>query len=112
MENDELNNNNLPENAENEENNIVKLQDEEGNDVYFEFLDFIEYNGENYAVLLPVDDNSENADEVVILKEDTDSETDDEENEAYVTVDDEKVLNEVFDIFKEKFKDEFDFDEE
>ena len=31
------------------------------------------------------------------------------EEETYVSVDDENVLNAVFEIFKEKFKDEFNF---
>lgn len=112
MDNEELNNQNLSEELnEEEENNIVTLKDEDGNDIQFEFLDFIEYNDDNFVVLLPLDEDSEDSDEVVILKEDKDAETDDED-EAYVTVDDEEVLNEVFEIFKEKFKDEFDFDEE
>ena len=112
MDNEELNNQNLSEELnEEEENNIVTLKDEDGNDIQFEFLDFIEYNDDNFVVLLPLDEDSEDSDEVVILKVDKDAETDDED-EAYVTVDDEEVLNEVFEIFKEKFKDEFDFDEE
>ena len=112
MDNEELNNQNLSEELnEEEENNIVTLKDEDGNDIQFEFLDFIEYNDDNFVVLLPLDEDSEDSDEVVILKEDKDAETDDED-EAYVTVDDEEVQNEVFEIFKEKFKDEFDFDEE
>lgn len=85
--------------------NIVILKDEDGNDVKFEFLDLIEYEGEEYVVLLPVEE-SEEADEVVILKlEDTDS----EDEESYVSVDDEETLNKVFEIFKDKFKDEFNF---
>ena len=48
--------------------------------------------------------------EVVILKvEDTEGEN--SEEESYVSVDDEEVLNQVFEIFKEKFKDEFDFED-
>ena len=88
--------------------NIVVLNDEEGNEVKFEFLDLIEYENEQYVVLLPVaEDGQEDEGEVVILKvEDTDEESDEE---SYVSVDDEDVLNEVFEIFKEKFKDDFDF---
>jgi len=88
--------------------NIVVLNDEEGKEVKFEFLDLIEYENEEYVILLPLDEN-EDSEEVVILKvEDTDS----EEEESYVSVDDEEVLNTVFDIFKEKFKDEFNFIDE
>ena len=89
--------------------NIIILNDEEGNEVPFEFLDLIEYEGEEYVVLLPVEEENSEESEVVILKlEDNDSETE----ESYVSVDDEDVLNEVFAIFKEKFKEEFNFTEE
>ena len=63
-------NNEIPENIEGEEvDNIVILNDEEGNEVQFEFLDLIEYNEEEYVILLPVEDEiSEEPGEVVILK--------------------------------------------
>ncbi len=85
--------------------NKIILNDEAGNKVEFEFLDLIEYQGEEYVVLLPADETEE-AGEVVIL---TLEDTDDEENESYASVDDETVLNAVFDIFRDKFKDEFNF---
>ena len=89
-----------------DESNIVVLNDEDGNEIRFEFLDLIEYESEEYVVLLPIDEEGENDDgEVVILKLE-DSDTDEE---SYVSVDDESVLNAVFEIFKDKFKDEFNF---
>ena len=93
---------------DNEElDNIVVLNDEEGNEVEFEFLDLVEFEGEEYVILLPVDEVDEG--EVVILKvEDTES----EDEESYISVDDETILQKVFEIFKEKFKDEFDFIDE
>lgn len=96
----------MSEDMNNEElDNIIVLNDEEGNEAEFEFLDLIEYEGEEYVVLLPVEE-SEDAGEVVILKlEDTES----EDEESYVSVDDEETLNKVFEIFKEKFKDDFNF---
>ena len=92
-------------NVENEElDNIITLNDEEGNEVEFEFLDSIEFEGEEYVVLLPVEE-TEDAGEVVILQvEDIDS-----DEESYTSVEDEEILNKVFEIFKEKFKDEFNF---
>ena len=90
--------------------NIVTLKDELGNDVNFEFLDLIEYEGENYVILLPAEvSEDEESDEVVILKEDKEAEDSEDEEESYVSVDDEETLNKVFEIFKEKFKDEFNF---
>ena len=95
---------------ENEEldDNIVVLNDEEGNEVQFEFLDLVELDDEEYVVLLPVaEEGEEEEGEVVILKlEDTDEDSDEE---SYVSVEDEDTLNKVFEIFKEKFKDDFDF---
>ena len=92
-------------NVENEElDNIITLNDEEGNEVDFEFLDLIEFEGEEYVVLLPVEE-TDDAGEVVILQvEDIDT-----EEESYTSVEDEEILNKVFEIFKEKFKDEFNF---
>ena len=100
---------NVPQDQEGEElDNIIVLNDENGDEIEFEFLDLIEYEGEEYVVLLPHDEEEE-ADEVVILKlEDTDS----EDEESYVSVDDEEILQNVFEIFKEKFKDEFNFIDE
>lgn len=89
--------------------NIVTLKDEDGNDVKFEFLDLIEYEGEEYVVLLPAEEEeAAEPDEVVILQLEKDSDENTEE-ETYVSVDDENILNAVFEIFKEKFKDEFNF---
>ena len=98
---------------DNEENNemqdnIITLKGENGKDIKFEFLDVIEYNNDNYVVLLPVaEDGTEEGDEVVILREE--GLTEDGEDESYGTVEDETVLNQVFEIFKEKYKDEFFF---
>ena len=97
---------------ENEElDNIIVLNDEQGNEVKFEFLDLVELDEEEYVVLLPVsEDGEEDEGEVVILKlEDTDEDSDEE---SYVGVENEEILNKVFAIFKEKYKDEFNFVDE
>ncbi|WP_407925631.1 DUF1292 domain-containing protein [Gemmiger gallinarum] len=85
--------------------NIITLQDENGEDVRFEFLDLVEYAGNEYVVLLPVEDDDG---QVVILQLE---ESDDDEVENYVGVDDDETLNAIFAIFKEKFKDEFKFED-
>lgn len=89
----------------NELDNIITLKDEDGSDVEFEFLDLIEYDGTEYVVSLPVEESDE-ADEVVILKLEK---GENEDEESYVGVEDQEVLNAVFAIFKDKFKDEFNF---
>ena len=100
--------------ADEEEIEIITLTDENGEDMDFEFLDLVEYEDKRYVVLLPpiedVEGEDENEDEeVLILQVEDDG---NEENESYVFVDDDDILTAVFDIFKEKFKDEFDFAEE
>lgn len=100
---------NNPESMEEELDNIIVLNDENGEEVQFEFLDLIELDNEEYVVLLPVEVDEDEEGEVVILKVE---DTDDEEEESYVSVEDEETLNKVFEIFKDKFKDEFNFVDE
>ena len=83
---------------EEEETSIVTFTDENGEDVSFEYLDCIEYEGKEYLCLLP---EEEGANEIVILE----VEPVDEENENYLTVEDEATLDAVYAIFKERFKD-------
>lgn len=80
---------------------MVTLYDEEGTEIELELLDVVEYEGESYAVMLPPDE-----DEVVIMLLE---ELNDEED-SYSPVDDDDTLTAVFEIFKEKFSDEFDFE--
>ena len=100
----------MNENYEGEElDNVVILNDENGNEVKFEFLDLVELDEEEYVVLLPVTEEGEEEEgEVVILKVE-DNDDPDSEEESYVSIEDEEILNKVFEIFKEKFKDDFDF---
>lgn len=91
--------------------NIIRLMNENGQEIEFEFLELIEYGGNEYVILLPVADEMDNEenDEVVILMLE---ETEDPETEGYVSVDDEEVLNTVFGLFKDRFKEEFSFVDE
>ena len=85
------------------EDSYVTLVDDEGNEVEFEFLDVIEYDGDEYIVLI---ENDEDADEVVILK----INALDEETEEYVSIDDEEILQTVFDMFKKKYEGDINFE--
>ena len=86
--------------------NIITLNDENGDEVRFEFLDLVEYEGKKYVVLLPEDGDGE----VVILQlDDTDL---DSEEDTFLGVEDEETLQAVFGIFKERNKDEFEFGDE
>ena len=90
-----------------EMSNKVVLNDENGNEVEFEFLDLVEYSGEEYVVMLPCGETADDG-MVVILKLE---QTDDEDLESYVAVEDEQTLNAVFEIFKERLKEEFTFED-
>ena len=68
----------------------------------FEYLDCIAYQDKEYLVLMP-----EGEDEIVIME----IEPVDEENENYLAVEDEAVLDAVYGIFKEKFKDILTFED-
>ncbi|MBR2889165.1 MAG: DUF1292 domain-containing protein [Oscillospiraceae bacterium] len=85
-----------------EESNILVLTDENGVDQEFEYLDSIEYQGKEYIVLIP---NEEDASEIVILE----VQPVDEELENYVAVESEEILDAVYEIFKERFKDILNF---
>lgn len=84
--------------------NIIKLTDEEGVESEFEFIDVMEYQGNDYVFLLPADEDS---DEVVILM----VEEDEEGNETLSSVDDDATMEALFELFKDKFSDMFDFAE-
>ena len=87
-----------------EESELLILTDENGEDVEFEYLDSIDYEGKEYIVLIPAaDDNSE----IVILE----VEPVDEENENYLSVKDEDTLQAVYEIFKDRFKDILTFED-
>lgn len=85
--------------------NLIRLKDELGCDVYFEFLDLISWKGNDFVVLLPA--GSEDG-EVAILR----LESNDDETESYISVEDEDILMTVFSIFKDKWKSELDFADE
>lgn len=89
---------------EEEEISILTLTDENGQDVEFEYLDCVEYQGKEYLVLMPADEESS---EIVILE----VEPVDEETENYLSVTDEDVLNTVYAIFKERYKDVLVFED-
>lgn len=85
----------------NENESILTLTDENGEDTTFEYLDSIEDQGKEYLVLLTQDGE----DEIVILE----IQPIDEENEQYVAVEDEATLDRVYDLFKQKYKDVLTF---
>ena len=89
---------------EEEEMSVITLTDDKGNEESFEYLDCIEYEGTEYLILIPLEDEESR---LVILE----VEPIDEENENYIPVNDEKTLDAVYGIFKERYKDILTFED-
>lgn len=85
-----------------EDDSILTLTDENGQDTQFEYMDCIAYEGKEYLLLMPLE-TQEN--EIVILE----IQPVDQENENYLAVEDEAVLDAVYGIFKERYKDVLNF---
>lgn len=96
MENNEI--------LQDEESSILTLTDENGVDTDFEYMDCIEYDGKEYLILMPADEDSS---EIVILE----IQPVDEENENYIAVESEEILDAVYGIFKERYKDVLTFED-
>ena len=87
--------NNIPDEEVNE--NYITLTDDNGEDVSFEMLGTVEYQDRLFAVLLPFDEDD---DGVVILEL---VPTEDPEYDEFLGIDDEALLNEVFEEFKKGY---------
>ena len=89
---------------EEEEISTLTMTDENGEEVTFEYLDSVEYEGKEYLVLLPLEEEDNS---IVILE----VEPVDEENKNYLSISDETILNAVYEIFKERYKDVLTFED-
>ena len=87
-----------------EESSTLFLTDENGVETEFEYLDCLEYRGTEYLLLMPAQEPDT---QVVILE----IQPVDEETENYLSVTDEKILDAVYGMFKEKYKDVLTFEE-
>lgn len=84
---------------------IVELTDEDGVTTAFEYQATIEYEGDEYVVLMTPEEDEEEEDEdgsVVIMK----IEQDENGEDIYVSLDDEETLQKVFDLFLEQLDEE------
>ena len=73
--------------------NIIVLNDEDGNEVEFEFLDIVELDDKEYIVLLPVEE-ADNGEVVIFRVEGND------DDESYIGVDNDEEAEKVFKAFK------------
>ena len=86
-----------------EEKNIMTFKDENGNERKYELLDIIPVEGKIYTVFYPTVLNDT---EIIILRVE---ESDNPEESKYIVEQDKQILNKVYVIFKEKYKNEIDF---
>ncbi|CCO08813.1 conserved hypothetical protein [Desulforamulus hydrothermalis Lam5 = DSM 18033] len=77
-----------------EQDEVITLIDEDGAEHDFNVIDVIEVDGSEYAILLPVEDNS---DEAVILK----FATDEDGNEILVDIESDEEWEKVADAWEE-----------
>lgn len=78
------------------EEEIVELIDDDGNVIKFKLLDVTEYKGEKYTLLLAAEPNEEiGEDEVVIFRLN-------EKEETLEPIEDDDLLQEVFDFYQQE----------
>lgn len=92
----------------NENDGIITLTDEEGNDIDFQLLDIIDYEGSEYAALLPVSEGVEEDErqEVLILLVCGE----DDEDVSFEVVEDFGTVEKIFALFKERNSELFSFE--
>ena len=90
------------ENLTEEESEIIELIDDDGKIIKFKLLDVTEYKGEKYTLLLAAEESDEIADdEVVIFRLN-------EKEETLEPIEDEKLLEEVFEFYQSEVDEEED----
>lgn len=88
------------------EDEVIELVDDDGKIIKFKLLDVTEYKGEKYTLLLAAEPNDEiGEDEVVIFRLN-------EEEEVLEPIEDEKLLEEVFEFYQQEVEAEEDDGEE
>ena len=77
---------------ENEEKQLIKTIDEDGNVINFELYDIVEVDGQEYALLLPTeaDEDDEEDGEIVLMRL-----TKDGEDYLFETIEDDEEFNKV-----------------
>ena len=91
--------------------NVITLTDSDGSDVDFEVLDIVPYKEHEYVVMLPVDDESDSPEAVILELLEAEEDNEDNEEDMLQGVEDEEILNAVFNLFMEKNADVFQFEQ-
>ena len=96
----------------NMEEDIIDFEDEDGNVISFAVIDYVFYNGEEYALLVEAseEDEDEEKQECIVCRVVAETE-EDEESETFVPLEDEDLARKLVDIFNTKMADEEKEDE-
>ena len=86
---------------EEEEDGIITLVDDEGNEVQFAYVDLVEYEGGNYAIMLPIEDGEVLEEAVVMLVQENE-----DGSEELTGIEDEAIVNAVIDIYNERVEED------
>ena len=86
------------------EESQITLTGEDGEEITFDYLDCLTYQDTEYLVLMPTETDET---QIVILE----IQPVDDENETYLPVEDEAILDAVYGLFKEKYKDILTFED-
>lgn len=85
-----------------EEMEVVSLEDSQGNEIVFEVISTVEYDGSDYIVLLPLEEYG-NADEYTILRYKADEKG---EIDEFYGIDDYNILMAVYKKFCTEYESE------
>ena len=77
--------------------NLVYLNDQEGNAIPFEIIDLIQYEGVDYVILMPCNEDGEDDTHVFVFEIVPSKE--DDELETYIGVEDEEIIDALYEIF-------------
>ena len=97
----------------NMEEDIIVFEDEDGNEYEYSVVDYLFYNGEEYALLVEVteEENEDERQECIVCKIVADTAEDGEETESFELVEDETLGQKLVEIFNTKIADEEKEDE-
>ena len=92
----------------NMEEDIIVFEDEDGNEYCYEVIDYLFYNGEEYALLTEVTDEEpeEETQECIVCRIVAETEEDGEESESFELVEDEELGRKLVEIFNTKMTEE------
>ena len=80
------------------EDDVILLTDDTGEDIPFEIIDTLELDGSTYALLAPLDEDDDDGVLVFQIIEN-------DEGVQYEAVDDENLMQRVFDVFRSSDED-------